>query len=54
MDSGQFETEGEALFNLGLYDGFAGGAFSCGRCHTQGWSYGEPEAATATGPSAPT
>jgi mono/diheme cytochrome c family protein len=44
MDSGQFETEGEALFNLGLYDGFAGGSYSCGRCHTQGWSYGEPEA----------
>ena len=43
MESGQFESEGEALFNLGLYDGFAGGAYSCGRCHTQGWSYGEPE-----------
>jgi len=43
MSSGQFESEGEALFNLGLYDGFAGGAYSCGRCHTQGWSYGEPE-----------
>jgi len=42
MESGEFETEGEALFNLGLYDGFAGGAYSCGRCHTQGWSYGEP------------
>ncbi len=44
MASGEFESEGEALFNLGLYDEFAGGAFSCGRCHTQGWSYGEPEA----------
>jgi mono/diheme cytochrome c family protein len=44
MESGEFESEGEALFNLGLYDGFAGGAYSCGRCHTQGWSYGEPEA----------
>jgi mono/diheme cytochrome c family protein len=44
MESGDFESEGEALFNLGLYDGFAGGAYSCGRCHTQGWSYGEPEA----------
>jgi mono/diheme cytochrome c family protein len=42
MASGDFESEGEALFNLGLYDGFAGGAYSCGRCHTQGWSYGEP------------
>jgi mono/diheme cytochrome c family protein len=44
MESGDFETEGEALFNLGLNNGFAGGAYSCGRCHTQGWSYGEPEA----------
>lgn len=43
MESGEFASEGEALFNLGLYDGFAGGAYSCGRCHTQGWSYGEPE-----------
>jgi mono/diheme cytochrome c family protein len=34
---------GEALFNLGLYDGFAGGAYSCGRCHTKGWSYARPE-----------
>jgi mono/diheme cytochrome c family protein len=43
MASGLYESEGEALFNLGLYDAFAGGAYSCGRCHTQGWSYGEPE-----------
>ena len=28
-------SEGEALFNLGLDDGFAGGAYSCGRCHTK-------------------
>ncbi len=34
-----YASEGEALFNLGLSDGFEGGAFSCGRCHTQGWSY---------------
>ncbi len=36
-------SEGEALFNMGYDDGFAGGAYSCGRCHTQGWSYGEKE-----------
>lgn len=36
-----YETEGEALFNMGYDDGFAGGAYSCGRCHTSGWSYGE-------------
>ena len=29
---------GEALFNLDLNSG----AYSCARCHTQGWSYGEP------------
>jgi mono/diheme cytochrome c family protein len=40
-----FESEGEALFNLGLLDNFAGGAYSCGRCHTAGWSYAEVEAA---------
>lgn len=31
-------SEGEALFNLDL----ASGAYSCARCHTQGWSYGDP------------
>jgi mono/diheme cytochrome c family protein len=30
---------GEALFNLGLADGFAGGAYSCARCHTKGASF---------------
>ena len=29
---------GEALFNLDL----ASGAYSCARCHTPGWSYGDP------------
>lgn len=31
-------SEGEALFNLPI----ASGAFSCARCHTPGWSYGQP------------
>lgn len=31
-------SEGEALFNLDL----ASGAYSCARCHTPGWSYGDP------------
>jgi len=31
-------SQGEALFNLDL----ASGAYSCARCHTQGWSYGDP------------
>lgn len=42
---------GEILFDLGRNDGFAGGAYACGRCHTAGWSYsveeGEPIFATA-------
>jgi mono/diheme cytochrome c family protein len=38
-----FETEGEALFNMGLITDFAGGAFSCARCHTAGWPYAEVE-----------
>lgn len=32
------EAMGEAIFDLDL----AAGAYSCARCHTQGWSYGEP------------
>jgi mono/diheme cytochrome c family protein len=35
---GEAETVGEALFNLEL----ASGAYSCARCHTLGWSYGQP------------
>jgi mono/diheme cytochrome c family protein len=30
---------GEALFNLDLNSG----AYSCARCHTEGWSYGNPK-----------
>ncbi len=40
----QWSSEGEAMFNMGYDDGFAGGAYSCGRCHTTGWSYGEKQA----------
>lgn len=29
---------GQELFNLGRETGFAGGAYSCARCHTKGWS----------------
>ena len=39
-----YSSEGETLFNLGYYSGFAGGAYSCGRCHTQGWSYNDKQA----------
>lgn len=40
VEGGEYATLGEAIFNLGYSDGFAGGAYSCGRCHTSGWSYG--------------
>jgi mono/diheme cytochrome c family protein len=36
---GKYKTVGEALFSLDL----SGGAFSCARCHTKGWSYGDPQ-----------
>jgi mono/diheme cytochrome c family protein len=47
-----WKSEGEALFNMGYDDGFAGGAYACGRCHTPGWSYGEKgeDGAGAMGP----
>ncbi len=32
------EAMGEALFNLS----YASGAYNCARCHTQGWSWGDP------------
>jgi mono/diheme cytochrome c family protein len=38
---GVYKTLGQAIFNLGYSDGFAGGAYACGRCHTSGWSYGQ-------------
>lgn len=40
VPGGKYKTLGEAIFNLGYTDGFAGGAYACGRCHTQGWSFG--------------
>jgi mono/diheme cytochrome c family protein len=38
VDDGTYASYGEALFNLDL----GSGAFSCARCHTKGWSYGDP------------
>lgn len=35
--SGEASSVGEAVFNLEL----GSGAYSCARCHTQGWSYGD-------------
>jgi mono/diheme cytochrome c family protein len=39
VQDGTYKTLGEALFNLSLNSG----AYSCARCHTQGWSYGDPK-----------
>jgi mono/diheme cytochrome c family protein len=39
VEDGQYGSYGEALFNLSL----SGGAYSCARCHTKGWSYGDPQ-----------
>lgn len=39
VEDGTYQSYGEALFNLEL----ASGAFSCARCHTSGWSYGDPQ-----------
>jgi mono/diheme cytochrome c family protein len=49
LPGARFATLGEAIFNMGLYTKFAGGAYSCGRCHTAGWSYGQPEVAGGGG-----
>jgi mono/diheme cytochrome c family protein len=38
VEDGTYASYGEALFNLEL----ASGAYSCARCHTQGWSWGDP------------
>jgi mono/diheme cytochrome c family protein len=40
LAEGEFDTLGEAVFNLGLNSGYGAGALSCGRCHTAGWSLG--------------
>ena len=39
MKTGKYKSVGEALFNLDL----GSGAYSCARCHTKGWSYGDPQ-----------
>ena len=39
VKAGAYKSVGEAMFNLD----FDGGAYSCARCHTKGWSYGDPQ-----------
>ncbi len=38
----EYDSRGEALFNLGRVSGFANGAYACARCHTAGWSFAYP------------
>ena len=38
VEDGTYDSYGEALFNLDL----SSGAYSCARCYTNGWSYGDP------------
>ncbi len=38
VDNGTYASIGEALFSSDLDSG----AYSCARCHTSGWSYGDP------------
>jgi mono/diheme cytochrome c family protein len=38
----QYDSRGEALFNIGRVSGWAAGAYSCARCHTARWSYAYP------------
>lgn len=49
VKDGTYKSYGEALFNLDV----GSGAYSCARCHTQGWSYGNPSqpAQGAMGPN---
>ncbi len=45
MATGQYGSVGEAVFNLPI----AGGSYSCARCHTQGFSWGDPGPSGAGG-----
>ncbi len=37
---GEFDSLGEAVFNLGYFSNYRAGSLSCARCHTAGWSLG--------------
>jgi mono/diheme cytochrome c family protein len=45
MKAGTAKSVGEAIFNLTLDSA----AYSCSRCHTNGWSYGQPQATGSGG-----
>jgi mono/diheme cytochrome c family protein len=38
VEDGEAGSYGEALYNLAM----SSGAYSCARCHTPGWSWGDP------------
>lgn len=40
IEDGEFDSVGEAVFNLGLFSNYQSGTLSCARCHTAGWSLG--------------
>ncbi|MBK5224395.1 MAG: c-type cytochrome [Acidimicrobiia bacterium] len=44
LEAGEFESLGEAVFNYGRFSGADSGTYSCARCHTMGFSYGDPQA----------
>jgi mono/diheme cytochrome c family protein len=43
LEAGEFDSLGEAVFNYGQFSGADSGTYSCARCHTMGWSYGDPQ-----------
>ena len=49
LEEGEFDDLGEAIFNYGQFSGADAGTYSCARCHTLGWSYGDPQAAGGGG-----
>lgn len=49
LEAGEFATMGEAVFNYGQISGADSGTYSCARCHTMGWSYGDPQASGGGG-----
>lgn len=49
MEAGEFSSLGEAVFNYGQFSGADSGTYSCARCHTMGWSYGDPQASGGGG-----
>lgn len=49
LAAGEFDSLGEAVFRYGEVSGADSGTYSCARCHTMGWSYGDPQASGGAG-----